>query len=333
MRLIDSDAAPARGGPDAAVARALAASLALLAAEAADAADDTIAAADHVAAADARTDRAARDAYGAALAREHVSGRSEVLENELDAARAMHRAIDQDLAAARDRETALERVDAERRGELAGTRAALEHARDNAAELVERLATTEASLTHERTERGVAARSHATALAAETARAAALDVRLAATVAERTAAVARADEIGARLGAAEAARDAARKHAIRLDAALEGSRRDAHVARVELEATRRTLVEVRARVTRRETRPETARDAAADTDDATPLDPAAGRSAPDVGGIARQRRRAGREADMSEPAHQGDPRCRAAIVPPTGLAPDRSDDAPHGRRR
>ena len=230
-RLVAGDDVPARASPDAAVLKALALARAALAADAAAAADDAIAvaaaeAAERVRAADARAGRAETDAVDESLARERAAGRAEALETEIGVLRGERRGLESELAAAREREAAVERARGELEGQLGQRRAELEHAHGTAADLAERLAAAEAERRAERRERTEAERAHADALAAESARAADLDRRLARAEGQRDAAAARANEAVARAERAETARLDDARRAERILAELAAARRE-----------------------------------------------------------------------------------------------------------
>ena len=229
-RLVAGDDVPARASPDAAVLKALAVARAALAADAAAAADDAIAVAaadadERVRAADARAGRGEQDAVDESLARERAAGRAEALETEVEVLREERRGLEGELAAARERETAVERARGELDVQLGQRRAELEHAHGTAADLAERLAAAEVDRRAERADRAEAERAHTDALAAQAARAADLDRHLARTEGERDAATARADEAVARAERAETARLDDARRAERALAELAGARR------------------------------------------------------------------------------------------------------------
>ena len=210
-RLLQGTETLARGSPDAAILEALVAARSALAAEAAAAADDAIAAgeaaaADRVRAADARAGRAERDAVDAALATERATGRAQALETGIAVLRDERRALEGDLAAAREREAVAERTSAALRAELGQLGTELERvreqARTEATTLTERLEAVEAERRWERTERTETERVHAEALAAEARRTSDLDRRLARAETRRDAALARVDDALARVDAA-----------------------------------------------------------------------------------------------------------------------------------
>ena len=237
-RLVAGTDAPERGAPEATLYRAVSAAMGVVSAEAAEAADARVAegqrvADERVAAADARTARAKDAEETAARERERALGRAEVLADELAAVRREREAVNKDLTAALGRESELRDAAGALRVEVAEQREALEHRRTEAVALEERLGAVETALEGERTER-----------AADAERANATERRLERVEVERDAAVGRADEAAARAERLEGERAAASERADRLEGEA-GALRDQVESRArELDAARRTGVDL-----------------------------------------------------------------------------------------
>ena len=247
-RLLRGADTPASGSPEAVLYKAVNAAMSVVAAEAAGAADARVAegervADDRVAAADGRTARAEAAAAAAALEREHALGRAQALEAEGKQLRTERRAIEKDLGAALTRESDLRDAAAALRAEAAERSRALERADAAIATLEARLEDVDAALESERAE-----------LEVQTARAARLELTLARVEAERDAALANRDAASERIRDLESERDAARTRAERVDGMLESERREARTANRELEAARRTRLDLHGHIGRLEAR-------------------------------------------------------------------------------
>lgn len=247
-RLLEGIDTPASGSPEAILFKAVNAAMSVVAAEAAGAADARVAegervATDRVAAADKRTARAEATAATTALEREHALGRAQALEAEREELRTERRAIDKGLSSALARESNLRDAAGVLRAEAAERREALEHAFAAITALDGQLEDTDAALERERAELDVQA-----------ARAAQLDTTLARAEAEHGAAVASRDAASERIRHLEPERDAARERAERLDALLESVRNESQVMSRDLEAARRTVLDLHGHIGRLEAR-------------------------------------------------------------------------------
>ena len=189
------------------------------------------------------TARAEATAAAAALEREHALGRVQALEAERKQLRTERRAIEKDLGRALTRESNLRDAAAALRAEATERFKALERADAVITTLEARLEVVDAALGSERAE-----------LEVQTARAARLELTLARVEAERDAALANRDAASERIRHLESERDAAGARAERLDGMLESVRHEASTASRELEAARRTGLDLHGHIGRLEAR-------------------------------------------------------------------------------